>query len=234
MSGFLFPILFMIFVHPLAEASQDWTPFFEPKVKVDQMLRDLERGNGRLQEVTVTLGRGLEAFVYARARREQGEVKVVSVKQYSHFYDAEDGFEALKKMKGLAERGVFGELKIAEVYSRSGSEMELQLIEGISLYNLIISTPSDPRVSKLYVRWKRMLTEIAQELQRLGYRIEKTSWDSSKICEQILSSSADPAAGVFDLGGFMVFGKGSAEFGIHSTNIIVEAKTGIFYLVDGY
>jgi hypothetical protein len=208
-----------------------WIPFFEPKVRADELLSRLAQKPGRSASVSVPLGKGGEA--YAMRDPKEG-IKVLAKKNYHNASVAKKVAQLLTEMANLANEGVFGELKVAKVYGVAWKTLSYQYIEGQKLKDLIEAKPNELRTRELFDRYQTILKTGHTNLMLKGYELEDFPADDISFCQEILEAQTGDKSSdrIYRAGSLMANRPKKQFFGIDADNIVVEWSTGDFYLVD--
>lgn len=195
-------------------------PFFEPKVTKSGLALRARSENAECVEVL--LGRGQDAEVFAQVRRQSGGYAARARKRYfvtdrkDGFFEAEVDTETLvAAQKDLSE--ILKPFRVIDVHDLSDNFVELELLEGETLYNLMKQFgPDDRRIQALVGRYNVALQEVTARANAAGHR---TMW--------LIDGPSVEGIGID-------FEHKDQEFQllIHWMNIVVDYKTGEFIIND--
>lgn len=197
--------------------SKLWEPFFRPKVSIEE-LEGLNQGSG----ARILVGEGGQGRV--EAVLESGSGVVYAEKRFSEETAAKNEFNTLLAAKTVLENtGLIAPFKVANIKSRAGRRMRLQLVEGLSLKDLQMKEGLDPvRGDELMDSYRLNLQIVVDRLNRHGVKAE---WITGR--ESL--GKKDPTYGLeitFE------HKKTKRILAIYWDNVIVDYKTGQFVIVD--
>lgn len=211
-----------------------WTPFFEPAVSREQLLQQL----GTRVEARRRIGAGGDAQIVAVVRRTSRGIRFVS-RRIHHVIDEQGGplvdKRGFDQLHALYAQGSLGELKPVRVLRVGRTSLDVEFVEGQSLAKLFKGNYPSEHVFKLYERYYQAVHAAVMALSEGPYRADVyaglTPTEAREIspCAFFLKHDVHTYP-------YVDFYRASddrhIELMIDADNIVVDARTGEFFIID--